>query len=145
MPMIIGQRTTKNRVIGLRLRFKKTLRKAGAEKSRKVEIIATPRTLRLLLSLLEEEELGTSGTSGKTVTVLPSDAALTPRQAAASLGVSHSFLLELMERGALPYRRDGAHRRIAIPDLLAYKREFVRRVGVMEELAAETAALGLSS
>jgi excisionase family DNA binding protein len=142
MPMIIGQRTTKNRVIGLRLRFKKTLRKAGAEKSRKVEIIATPRTLRLLLSLLEEEELGTSG---KTVTVLPSDAALTPRQAAASLGVSHSFLLELMERGALPYRRDGAHRRIAIPDLLAYKREFVRRVGVMEELAAETAALGLSS
>jgi len=110
----------------------------GAPGGDSVELSVSERTLRLLRDVLEETARGNA------VAVVSVAAELTPREAAEALGVSRSFLLTLMDSGKLPYRRVGAHRRIRLSDALALWREAERRASVMDALAGETDALGLS-
>ena len=66
---------------------------------------------------------------GKSVSIVQSQAELTTVEASHMLGVSRQFLVNLLERGELPYHKTGTHRRIYVKDLLAYKakRDGVRR------------------
>jgi len=81
---------------------------------------------------------------GEAVRVIPLEGELTTQQAAEILGVSRPYLVRLLERGAISFRRVGAHRRVKVRDLLAY-REAARKRGEerMERLIRESQELGL--
>jgi excisionase family DNA binding protein len=55
------------------------------------------------------------------VEVVPADRELTPNEAADLLNVSRTFVYRLIERGELPCRMVGAHKRIPLDAALTYK------------------------
>ena len=69
----------------------------------------------------------------------PKDTGLSTAQAADILGVSHPFLLKLLDNDAIPHYRAGAERRIRSEDLMDYK----ERKKIREELTREAQELGL--
>lgn len=94
--------------------------------------------LSLLMQLLEHMA------RGEAVAVLPVAAELTAQQAADILGVSRPFLIKLIDEGQLACRKVGAHRRIEVNELLAFKaRSKAQRRQFADQLAAEAQAMGL--
>lgn len=89
-------------------------------------------------------ELLTVLRDSKCVTIVESQAKLTTVEAAALLGVSRQFLVNLLENNEIPFHRVGTHRRIYASDLLAYKGQRDRnRSKLIRELAAAEDAEGL--
>lgn len=81
---------------------------------------------------------------GKTVTVLSEDTELSTQEGADILNVSRPYFVGLLERGQLPYRKVGTHRRVLLADVLAYKRlTDTKREKVLEELAEQAQELNL--
>jgi len=81
---------------------------------------------------------------GNGVTFIPMHAELTTNEAARVLKVSHPFLNGLLEKGDVPFRKDGTRRRIRYEHLMAYKQQTVQnRIKVLEELSALDQELGL--
>lgn len=60
---------------------------------------------------------------GKGVRVVPEDQPLTTGQAAEILNVSRQYLTRLLDEGRIPSFWVGTHRRTALEDVLAFKRE----------------------
>jgi len=79
---------------------------------------------------------------GHAVDVLPADVEISAQDAADLLKVSRPYLLNLVKKGILPYRMVGAHHRIPISSVIAYKREQAPRRRSLEALTAETQDLG---
>lgn len=81
---------------------------------------------------------------GRTAAVVTIDHDLTTQDAAEILGVSRPHLIKLLERGDMPYYRVGAHRRVSVQDVLAYKRQRdALRSKALGDLATESQDLGL--
>ena len=84
--------------------------------------------------------------AGRDVEVVASDKVLSTGQAAALLGLSRTYMVELLDRGELPSERPGgSHRRVKLRDILEYKerRRQDRRAG-LDALAQLDEELGLN-
>ena len=71
--------------------------------------------LRLLVDVLAE--IG----EDNAVSIIPIHAELTTQDAAGVLNVSRPFLVQLLERGEMPFHKIGTHRRVRYQDVISYK------------------------
>jgi excisionase family DNA binding protein len=80
---------------------------------------------------------------GKGVSVIPVMQELTTQQAANLLGVSRPFLIELLNRGEIPFHKTGTHRRIYRMDVMDYQARRDRdRKHILAEIAKRAVAEG---
>jgi excisionase family DNA binding protein len=94
--------------------------------------------LNLLLDIL------TQMSKGNAVSFLPINAELTTQQAANLLNVSRPYLVELLEKKQIPYRKVGTHRRLLAKDVIAYKeKEDESRLKALDELTTQAQELDM--
>lgn len=75
---------------------------------------------------------------GERVAVLAEDQELSPTEASAILGISRPLVVLRMDRGDLPFRYVGKHRRALLKDVLALKSRLDTRQAAMDALADDT-------
>jgi excisionase family DNA binding protein len=82
---------------------------------------------------------------GHSITVLPSDALLTPSEVAELLGLSRPFVVRLLDAGDLPSERlpRSRHRRVRLADVLTFQARRERRREGREAIADAVAAADL--
>ncbi len=81
---------------------------------------------------------------GKSIALMPTDAEVTTQQAAEILNVSRPHVIKLLEKGEIPYRKVGSHRRILLQDILEYESRFKsERRKKLDYLAKEAQKLDL--
>lgn len=81
---------------------------------------------------------------GDSITVLPLKKEVTTQQAASLLGVSRPFLVGLLEKEQLPFRKVGSHRRIPLEALLEFMlAQNAGRREKLKELTQVSERLGL--
>ena len=90
-----------------------TLKVTDSDQEQPIEL--PPGAALLLMDILE------AMAAGRGITLIPENAELTTVQEADVLNVSRPFLIKLLEEKALPCRKVGAHRRIRMEDVMAYK------------------------
>lgn len=86
---------------------------ASARGPRSIRVPA--RALRLLLEALELTA------QGHGVRLLAQHAEMTTGEAADALGVSRPHLVQLLEKGEIPFHKVGTHRRLRYGDVLAFR------------------------
>ncbi len=81
--------------------------------------------------------------AGMAVTILQSGHELTTIEASKILGMSRQFLVQLLERGEIPFHKVGTHRRLYVRDVIAYKaRRDTSRRKTLDDLAKREFAKG---
>lgn len=58
---------------------------------------------------------------GKSISLIPSDSEVSTQHAADMLNVSRPHLVKLLEKGLIPFKKVGSHRRILLQDLISYE------------------------
>lgn len=103
-----------------------------------ISLSLTPELSKLLRQLFEPLA------QGKPVHIVPLEAELTTQEAAELLGVSRPYLISLLEKGEIPYRKVGTHRRVKAKDVLDYlERSQKRGHELLDELIQDGQTLGL--
>ena len=101
-------------------------------------LVLPARAASLLLEVLKHM------TKGLEVVVTPLQPELTTRQAAEILMVSRPHLVKLLDKGEIPCRWVGNHRRILRDDVMVYSEKLGRqRDAFLDRLVAESQELGL--
>lgn len=114
-----------------------TLRSDGGE-DESLTVTIPIEAFKLLVEILSQMA------NGNAVTVMPFHAELTSQQAAEMLNVSRPFLVGLLDKGEIPFRKVGTHRRVRLVDLLEYKkRDDEARAVVVDELVADAQDLDM--
>ncbi len=86
--------------------------------------------LRILFAALSEMACGNG------VSLLPLNAELTTQEASNLLNVSRPYLVGLLEKGEMPFRKVGNQRRVSLRDVVDYKsRSDIDRRSALDELA----------
>lgn len=81
---------------------------------------------------------------GDAPVVLRRASALTTQQAAEMLNVSRPHIVKLIDRGDIPSHKVGAHRRVALYDLLAYRDgRRAEQDALLDAMTADAEVLGL--
>jgi excisionase family DNA binding protein len=82
--------------------------------------------------------------AGQTVTILQNRHELTTAEAAKILGLSRQFVVQLLEKGEMPFHMAGTHRRLYVRDVFAYKskRDMERRK-ILDNLARQAFEEGI--
>ncbi|MCL4791454.1 MAG: helix-turn-helix domain-containing protein [Gammaproteobacteria bacterium] len=94
------------------------------------DLILPGHVLQILLEVLAE--MG----KGNAISLVPMHQELSTQEAAHLLNVSRPFLVGLLEKGEIPFRKVGAHRRVYLRDVMAYKERTDRQRGkVLDALA----------
>jgi hypothetical protein len=78
---------------------------------------------------------------GERVAVLAEDQELSPTEASPILGISRPLVVLRMDRGDLPFRYVGKHRRVRLKDVLVLKAKLDARQVAMGVLAEDTEEL----
>lgn len=103
------------------------------------QVLALPESAMLLLVKM----LDVMG-QGNAVALTPVDEEITTQQAADILNVSRPYLVQLLEDGAIPFRKVGTRRRVKHQDIMAYKESmYTKRLDTLNELTAYDQELGL--
>lgn len=96
------------------------------------------RAVEIVLSVLE------AMATRRPFSIIPHTAELTTQQAADYLNVSRPFLVNLVDKGEIPHRMVGRHRRIRFADLLEFERASTeKRKQALADMAAEARRLEL--
>jgi excisionase family DNA binding protein len=121
---VIGDGTLKMQIIG------------GGNENAAFDL--SPAAAALLRELLVEMA------AGRAITIVPTDAEVTTGEAADLLRVSRPFVVGLIDKGELPARMVGAHRRLLLEDVLTYKRESkVKARAALKDMITISQELGL--
>jgi excisionase family DNA binding protein len=87
--------------------------------------------LQMLLDILSEMARGNA------ISLMPIHHELSTQEAANLLNVSRPHLVSLLEKGELPFRKVGSHRRVQAKDVLEYKANIDQlRLATLNELTA---------
>lgn len=128
---ILSPRVHRNRPLELRL-------PDGGPQEQEATITLPAKAAELLLSILVQMA------EGKAVTILPTHAEITTQQAADLLNVSRPYFVRLIEKGEIPFRKVGTHRRVYLGEVMAYRERIEKaRERSLDELAELSQELGL--
>ncbi|MCD1649240.1 MAG: excisionase family DNA-binding protein [Marinobacter adhaerens] len=79
------------------------------------ELVLPGHVIQILLGVLSEMSRGNA------ISLIPHHQELSTQEAANLLNVSRPYLIGLLEKGDIPFRKVGAHRRVLLTDVLTYK------------------------
>lgn len=102
------------------------------EKGQFEESLELPESVaQILVTALEEIS------KGHAVTLIPMQEEVTTGQAAEILSVSRPFLVQMLNKGEIPFRKVGSRRRVKLQDIINYKRDLYNsRLQKLNELTA---------
>lgn len=115
------------------LRKSRSVRIQSGDSAKSEEVVTLPSVAAKLLG-----EVLSQVAEGSAVSLLAGRAELTTQQAADYLNVSRPFLIKLIDRGEIPCRLVGRHRRVRLDDLMRFQeRSRAARAAAIEKLVAE--------
>jgi excisionase family DNA binding protein len=102
------------------------------------EVVALPTSALQFLN-----EILTQIAQGNGISIIPQQCELTTVRAAEVLNVSRPHLISLLEKGDIPYRKVGTHRRVLMKDIMHYKQELQeKRQGALRQLSELSEEIG---
>lgn len=95
------------------------------------ELVLPGHVLQIMLEVLSEMS------KGNAINLISHHQEISTQEAANLLNVSRPYLVQLLEKGELPFRLVGTHRRVRLTDLMEYKANIDKqRAQALDELAA---------
>lgn len=102
------------------------------------DLVLPGQIMQLLLDIVSEMA------KGNAISLVPIHHELSTQEAANLLNVSRPHIVSLLEKGVLPHRKVGAHRRVLASDVLAYKESLLsQRTLALDELTALSQEFGM--
>ena len=108
-----------------------TLKKRGSRKEIELQKALREYVLKVLEMIIEADE-------GKMLTFVE-DEIISTQKAADILNISRPYFVKLLESGAIPFDKVGAHRRVAMKDIIEYRdKKQKKRKETLKKLAAHS-------